>query len=254
VFAKIRQYILAGVLTVIPIWVTWLVFSLLLSKLSQWGDPVAGAMARSVSEYAPRLGAWLSEPWFNSAIAVFWTIAALYVLGWVATKVVGQRIISAFDSLIDRIPLAQTIYGATKRLVAALQRKPDGIHRVVLLEFPSSGMKAVGFVTRTFADRDTGEELAAVYVPTTPNPTSGYLEIVPLTRLVSTNWNMDDAMSFIMSGGAVAPDTVSYSRSAIHTGGAGNDEGGRLASAAREAAIEPRASSAAPGDGAKNRG
>jgi uncharacterized membrane protein len=254
VFTKIRQYILAGVLTVIPIWVTWLVFSLLLGKLSQWGDPVAGAMARSVSEYAPRLGAWLSEPWFNSAIAVLWTVAALYVIGWVATKVIGQRIISAFDALIDRIPLAQTIYGATKRLVAALQRKPDGVHRVVLLEFPSSGMKAVGFVTRTFADRDTGEELAAVYVPTTPNPTSGYLEIVPLAKLVSTNWNMDDAMSFIMSGGAVAPETVSYSRSASRVGTPDRDEGGELASAAREAATEPLSGPAVPGDGAKSGG
>ena len=71
-------------------------------------------------------------------------------------------------------------------------------------------MKTVGFVTRVLTDEDTGEKLAAVYVPTTPNPTSGYLEIVPLNKLVSTDWSMDQAMTFIISGGAVAPEIVRY--------------------------------------------
>ena len=75
-------------------------------------------------------------------------------------------------------------------------------------------MKTVGFVTKILTDKHTGQKLAAVYVPTTPNPTSGYLEIVPLENLISTNWSMDDAMTFIVSGGAVAPDDMYYSKSA----------------------------------------
>jgi uncharacterized membrane protein len=71
-------------------------------------------------------------------------------------------------------------------------------------------MKAVGFVMRILTDDNTGEELAAVYVPTTPNPTSGYLEIVPVKSLVQTDWTMDEAMTFIISGGAVAPDRFQY--------------------------------------------
>ncbi len=73
-------------------------------------------------------------------------------------------------------------------------------------------MKAVGLVTRVIRDRDTGQELAAVYVPTTPNPTSGYLEIVPVEQLTPTNWSVDQAMSFIISGGAVSPDSIPFSR------------------------------------------
>ena len=72
-------------------------------------------------------------------------------------------------------------------------------------------MKTVGFVTATFEDDETGEELAAVYVPTTPNPTSGYLEIVPMKSVVPTNWSFDEAMTFIISGGAVAPKNLSFS-------------------------------------------
>ena len=81
----------------------------------------------------------------------------------------------------------------------------------MLIEFPTEHMKTVGFVTRILRDDVTGRELAAVYVPTTPNPTSGYLEIVPVERVVSTDWTIDEAMTFIISGGAVAPDTLRYS-------------------------------------------
>jgi len=71
-------------------------------------------------------------------------------------------------------------------------------------------MKSVGFVTRVIREAGTGRELAAVYVPTTPNPTSGYLEIVPLEKITPTDWTVDQAMSFIISGGAVAPDTIPF--------------------------------------------
>ncbi|HID49054.1 MAG TPA: DUF502 domain-containing protein, partial [Chromatiales bacterium] len=73
-------------------------------------------------------------------------------------------------------------------------------------------MRAVGFATKVMKDDNTGRELAAVYVPTTPNPTSGYMEIVPLEQLTPTDWSMDEAMTFILSAGAVAPDRISYDK------------------------------------------
>jgi uncharacterized membrane protein len=120
-----------------------------------------------------------------------------------------------FDWLMEQIPLVQTIYGATKKLLAALQQKPDQVQRVVLIEFPSPAMKTVGLVTRLLTDEATGKALAAVYVPTTPNPTSGYLEIVPVEKLISTDWTLDEAMTFIISGGAVGPARVHYGQSAV---------------------------------------
>jgi uncharacterized membrane protein len=108
--------------------------------------------------------------------------------------------------------LAKTIYGSARKLLDMLQTKPDGTQRVVLINFPHENMKSVGFVTRILTDENTGEELAAVYVPTTPNPTSGYLEIVPVNQLIPTDWTADQAMAFIISGGAVAPDRIPFSR------------------------------------------
>jgi uncharacterized membrane protein len=88
-----------------------------------------------------------------------------------------------------------------------MRNKPGGTQRVVLIDFPSPQLKSVGFVTRTFIDA-AGREIAAVYVPTTPNPTGGYLELVPTERLIATDWSMDQAMAFIVSGGAVGPEQL----------------------------------------------
>lgn len=212
--SRAQRYLIAGVLTAIPIWVTWLVFKLIFTQLSRLGAPWVRAFASAVDQHLPSVAHWLVAPWFQSVLAIVVTIAALYLLGWTATRVIGGRVLAAFDALVERIPLVQTIYGGTKKLLAALQQKPDRVQRVVLIPFPTPEMKTVGFVTRVIRDSDTGRELAAVYVPTTPNPTSGYLEIVPVENLISTNWTLDEAMTFIISGGAVAPDQLNYARSA----------------------------------------
>ena len=209
----IQRYLITGVLTVIPIWITWLVFDFFLKQLSNMGRPWVRAIARAVDQYIPSASGWLLAPWFESALAIFFTIVFLYVLGWVASRVIGKRVIDAFDSLINRIPFVTTVYKSIKNLISSVQKKPDKVQRVVLIPFPTPEMKTVGFVTRVLQDKDTGLELAAVYVPTTPNPTSGYLEIVPLSHVISTDWTIDEAMTFVISGGAVAPDKINYSKS-----------------------------------------
>ncbi|MGD8591737.1 MAG: DUF502 domain-containing protein [Gammaproteobacteria bacterium] len=209
----VQRYLLAGVLTVIPIWITWLVFEFFLKQLSNLGRPWVRALSKVAEQYIPGAGTWLLAPWFQSALAIVTTVLFIYLLGLVASRVVGKRAISAFDSLINRIPFVTTVYKSTKILISAIQKKPEKVQRVVLIPFPTPEMKTVGFVTRVLHDKDTGMELAAVYVPTTPNPTSGYLEIVPLSQVISTDWSIDEAMTFVISGGAVAPDNINYSKS-----------------------------------------
>lgn len=205
-----QRYLFAGVLTVIPIWITWWVFEFFLEQLSGIGSPWVRVMTRVLEPYSPALAERLAAPWFQFILAVLLTLGALYLLGWLATRMLGRQLIEQFDRVMARIPLVQKIYGATKRLVVALQQKPEAVQRVVLVEFPHPGMKAVGLVTRTLRDQHSGEPLVAVYIPTTPNPTSGYLEIVPVKAVTPTDWSVDEAFSFIISGGAVGPDSVSY--------------------------------------------
>jgi len=211
-FSRTQRYLFAGLITAIPIWFTWVIFEFFVTQLSKFGMPWVRAMSGELERRWPALAHWILEPWFQSVLGVLLTLVALYLLGWIATRVVGRKMISLFDGLVGRIPLVKKVYGATKQLMAVIQEKPGNLQRVVLIEFPSPGMKVVGFVMRTLKDQGTGEELLAVYVPTTPNPTSGYLEIVPLDKVTPTDWSVDEAMTFIVSGGAVAPENLNLQK------------------------------------------
>ena len=213
--ARLRGYLIAGVLTAIPAWVTWLVMAYLVRTLRELGRPLVDALAGALRPSVPQLATWLTETWFQTVAAIVLVFALLCGLGWLTTLVVGRWALRLIDRLLVRIPMVHVIYTAMKRLLAAFQQKPDSVQRVVLIDFPSSDMKAVGLVSRTLIDADTGRKLAAVYVPTTPVPTSGYLEIVPLDRLTSTTMTFEEAMTFIISGGAIAPDRLNYEKSAV---------------------------------------
>lgn len=205
---KTRRYILAGLLAIIPLWITWLVLRFLFQLLVKAGAPAIQWLASKLPE---SLKGFLESPLFTNFFSILLVVAVLYGIGRLTTIVVGRRVLGFFEAVLARIPIVNVIYGAVKKLVTVLQEKPGGgLQRVVLIDFPSPEMKTVGLVTRVLTDTRTGRELAAVYVPTTPNPTSGYLEIVPLERVTSTDWTLDEAMAFIMSGGAVAPDTMNY--------------------------------------------
>lgn len=206
----IKRYILSGLLTIIPLWVTWLLFEFIFHRLSEFGRPWVRVLAANIRQDTPVIARLLLEPWFQNVLAVVLVLLALYLLGLMVSRVVGRRVLNAFESLVDRLPGVQKIYGSVKQLVTVLQQKPTDVQRVVLIDFPSADLKAVGLVTRTLVDAETGDKLAAVYVPTTPNPTSGYLEIVPIERITSTDWTVDEAMNFLISGGAVGPDTINY--------------------------------------------
>jgi uncharacterized membrane protein len=210
---RIRSNIFAGVITVIPIAVTAWILGTLLDLLILVGRPLVLGLAGSLQGTAPGLADALQQRLVQETVAVVMVVLVLYLLGAVTTAVIGRKLISLVDGLMDRVPLVQTIYGSIRRLLGALQATPQGLQRVVLIAFPSPEMKTIGLVTRTFTDSATGETLAAVFVPTTPNPTSGYIEIVPIDRLVPLDWTMDEAMTFVMSGGAVAPDTLAYGAS-----------------------------------------
>ncbi len=205
-----RALFVTGLLTLLPIWLTWVVFKFVFGLLSDLSRPLVGPLLAGIAQETPQL-AWIAHPLALTAIGIVATVALILAVGWLARRVAGQRALAWFEIAIRRVPLAKTIYGSARQLLDLMQTPPDGGQRVVLIEFPHPGMKAVGFVTRTLRDEATGRELAAVYVPTTPNPTGGYLEIVPVEDLIATDWTVDQAMTFIISGGAVAPQRIPYS-------------------------------------------
>lgn len=203
----VKRYLITGLLAFIPVWITWVVFKFVFNLLAGVGAPLVSGIIELIGLGLPAVAAALNRDWVVSGLAFVITLVALYLVGWFSTRVLGRRILGGIDRLIERIPLVHTIYGGVKKLMTLMRNKPGGTQRVVLIDFPSPAMKAVGFVTRTFIDA-SGREVAAVYVPTTPNPTGGYLELVPTERLITTDWSMDQAMAFIVSGGAVGPEQL----------------------------------------------
>lgn len=206
----LRRHLLLGLVTAAPLAVTWLVFDFLFTQLSRLGAPAVAGLARSVRPWSEPLAQWLREGWMTSLLAALLVIVLLAVLGWFAGRVIGRRALALFEALVQRIPIAAAIYGGTKRFLSVVEQKPGEVQRVVLIPFPHAQARAIGFVTRVLDDAEGGGKIAAVYVPTSPNPTSGYIELVPLELCTPTDWTMDEAMSFVMTGGATAPSSLRF--------------------------------------------
>jgi uncharacterized membrane protein len=203
---SLQRNILAGLITVGPLFVTWLVFSFLLDKLERAGQPLVYGLQSMFPE------AWLKRPWIESVLAVVLTLLVLFVLGKLTSLVIGKQAFGLFESLLERLPFVAKVYTSVRQLLDTMMAKKDPNQRVVLVDFPIAGQKSIGFLTRTIVDSNTGEELAAVLLPNAINPTSAFLQLLPMSRVTMTDLNMEQAMSMLLTGGAVAPEKIVFSR------------------------------------------
>ncbi len=208
---NIQQNLIAGVLTILPLTAVWFVLKIIFDALSYFGSPWASWTALQLGPILPEpLAAVFGNPFFHYIVGTAFALGVLYLIGSLATRVIGQQLLNSFESLLAKVPFVHMIYSSTKQVINALQPKAESPQRVVLIDFPSSDMRAIGFAMRTFTETTSGQELTAVFVPTAPNPTSGYLEIVPSDKVIAVDMTADQAMAMIISGGVVGPDTLTY--------------------------------------------
>jgi len=203
---SLQSNILAGIITIGPLFVTYLIFSFLLGALAKAGLPVVQLFASIFPQN------WLSQPWLQSVLAVLLTLVVLYVVGRVTSLVIGRQAFNLFEAVLERLPVVAKIYTSVRQLLDSMMAKKESSQRVVLVDFPIAGQKSIGFLTRIMTDATTGEALAAVLLPNAINPTSAFLQILPLGRVTETDLTMEQAMSMIMTGGAVGPETLRYSK------------------------------------------
>ena len=200
-----QRNILAGIITIGPLIVTWLVFSFVFGILAKAGLPVV----RLIEVLFP--GDWIGLQWLQSALAVLMTLVVLYFVGRITSEVVGREAFSLFEAALQRLPFVAKVYTSVRQLIDTMMTKKDTSQRVVLIDFPIAGHKSIGFLTRTLTDSSTGQDLAAVLLPNAINPTSAFLQVLPLDRVVETDLTMEQAMSMLMTGGAVAPESIRFS-------------------------------------------
>jgi len=221
--ALFRTRVTAGILVVLPLWITvllvkfvfqtmrdssqWVVLAMMDNDWFQehvWKVKPEGAETFDVDELLAQ------HPMLDWGIAIFsvvLTIAILYAIGVFTANIVGRRVIGLFESALDRVPLVKTVYRSSKQILSTFAgEQSQEFQRAVLVPFPQEKMRCVGFITAIFEDSTTGEELASVFIPTTPNPTTGYLQVLKRSELVELDWSVEDAVRMIMSGGILRPD------------------------------------------------
>lgn len=133
------------------------------------------------------------------------TIILIYLAGVVGRNVIGNRVIRYFDSLLDRVPVFRLLYRSIRQIMTSFSI-PDntGFLKVVLVDFPHKGMKAIAFITNELIGQD-GKKSYSVLIPNSPNPTSGFMEIVKEEDIVRTQISVDEAIKMIISAGRVMP-------------------------------------------------
>jgi uncharacterized membrane protein len=203
--------LVSGMLVLVPVGVTLLVMRWLFDLTASFLAP----LVRRLLSRATQLPTAQKIPdlyinLFVAAVSIVFLLMLLYIIGAIGQRVVGKRIIAAWEALWMKIPLARTVYGATKNIMEAISLpQHTAFKTVVLVEFPRPGFRAIGFLSGEWLDT-AGNRFAKIFIPTTPNPTTGFLEIVSFDQVQKTTLTTEEAFKMIISGGIIAADKPLY--------------------------------------------
>ena len=194
ILSSLRNYFIAGVVVLIPIGIT-VYLTLFLIKISSKILP---------NEINPNHYLPYNIPGLEILISLF----LITLIGWISLSFLGKRMLNIFNNLLKRIPILRTIYSAILQMTETFTKNDTNNKNVVLIEYPRKGVWAVGFATKknsTEMTKKTKKELINVFVPTTPNPTSGFLLMVPKEDVIYLDINFEEASKFIVSAGTSNP-------------------------------------------------
>lgn len=197
---KLRNYFLAGLIVILPAVVS---FYILLSLFTYFD----GFFARWIGRI-PVVGETLvSIP----GVGLFLTVLSIMLVGLFTANIVGRRVVAYGDKVFSRTPVIRTIYNTVKQIVDAFAISGNGaFQQVVLVEYPREGLFALGFLTSKIKGEIAGhiaDDIVAVFIPTTPNPTSGMLIFVPRASVKVLAMSVDEGLKLIVSGGMVSPNS-----------------------------------------------
>ncbi|MBZ4671946.1 DUF502 domain-containing protein [Deferribacterales bacterium Es71-Z0220] len=200
----IRNVFLAGILTVLPVIVTYFFLSFIFKKLTGFLVPYLD-LASDYFEF------YLTEAQ-KALLSLSLLIIAIFFIGLFAKNYFGKQIIKFFEMILSKIPLIRGIYSATRQIIDTFQ-SPTGSNfkKVVLVEYPRRGIYSIGFVTKessNFYNSKIGKKCSNVFIPTTPNPTSGFILIIPNEDLVELDLTVEEGVKFVISAGLLSPEKI----------------------------------------------
>ena len=189
----LRSRFVTGLFVVVPVGVTIFVLKFLFS----FADGLLGSYLDQL------LIAVTHHDYYFPGLGMITGAVVVYLTGLLAANVMGKRLLRWWDALLARIPLVKSIYTSSKQLTQVFQEGKSSYRRAVFVEWPRKGVRAVGFVTAE-VERE-GERLVVVYVPTMPNPTSGFALFFREDEVYESGMTVEDAVKFVVSGGVVVP-------------------------------------------------
>ena len=185
---KLRAHFFAGILITVPLGLTILI----LVQIFNWIDGFLQPVIKPIFGHEiPGIGFGIM-------------VVLIYLVGVIASNVLGRRLLRFGESLLRRVPVARYIYAGIKQIMESFSApRNTGFMQVVLIEFPRKGTRTLGFVTNESSD-ESGRKLLNIFVPTAPNPTSGFLQIVEEGEVIRTDISVDDALKMVVSGGRIS--------------------------------------------------
>jgi uncharacterized membrane protein len=195
ILRALRRPLVAGILVAIPLGITYIVVAWLFRAIDGILQP---AISRVFGLSIPGVG-------------IIGAIIIIYLLGLLTTNVLGRKLLAMMSSLLGRTPIVSSIYSAARQVVEALRLSQETpFKRVVVVNYPRNGIKAVGFATGPAVEVQ-GERMLPIYIPTAPNPTSGFIILFPENEVVFTTMSPDTAFRMVVSGGMVSPTSIAAS-------------------------------------------
>ncbi len=195
----LRKYLIAGLLVWLPLAATVIIITVVIEVLDQ-------TILLLPLKYRPESVLGFSIPGFG----VFLAIAILILTGMLAANLLGRRLVSLWEAVLNRIPLVRSIYSSIKQITTTvLTSEGKSFRKVVLIEYPRKQTWSMGFLTNEHIDVDSekiNNDVAAVFVPTTPNPTSGFIIMLPKQDIIELELSIEAGFKYIISMGVIVPD------------------------------------------------
>ena len=194
---KFKSNLLAGIATIIPLALTVYVIQVIITFTIWIGGTVAEPLERFVNVTFPGFGI------ISSIVGLLIVFVALIIFGALARNVIGKRVVDWLESIFKKIPLIDSIYSTTKQIIETFSgSQTDSFQKVVYIEYPRKGMWTLGFVTGESVNQNN-EEFYHLFVPTTPNPTSGYFVIIAKEDTTAADVDVEEGFRMIVSSGIV---------------------------------------------------
>jgi uncharacterized membrane protein len=198
---RFRIIFITGILITLPIALTWLILKFLFQNLD--------TLSPVFTELLIKLHVPIPEGYRIPFLGVVMTLLIIFLVGVLTTNIFGKRLLHLGETIVQKIPFVRQIYSGTKQVVVSFAHADTtAFNKVVLIEFPRKGLNALGFVTgktKGEVQQRTSENVLNVFVPTTPNPTSGFLVFAPPEEVREISMSIEDGVKYVISGGIVDP-------------------------------------------------